>query len=177
MDNKCLPDEVPLRTNNIGTTIQNITNLLPVDITHKIKKGLYKVIDVNPFHNQFCNIAKGVTTNSTGGMVVYTTPTDVDFYLTNVTLSMQKDATCDLATSAVPITTTINKVSTTLAYIPTITLTASTNILTLVFPTPVKIDRNVSISNTATFTVGVLVRGISIQGFTYDPKVYNTAEN
>jgi hypothetical protein len=171
-----MDEEVTLRTNNIGVALSNITNNLPKNTPTKIKKSIQPVVDINPFHNAVCNIVKGVTTTATGSIVAYTTPTDVDFYLTSANLSIQKDATCDVATATGYIEATINKANVFLGYIPQITLTASNSILVLTFPVPIKLDRNSTIFTNNTFTVGVCVRGLSIAGFTYDPKVYNTNE-
>jgi len=89
------------------------------------------------------NIVKSATTATT----IYTTPTDKDFYLTSLYLSVAKDA-AQTGTSA-SITAIIDGVTVNLLSFISITLTASEVADNIVFNTPIKIDRGTAIATVA----------------------------
>lgn len=115
-----------------------------------------------------CRIVKNGNTSSSGGLTVYTTPTERDFYLTGIIFSMAKDSTCDVATGTVAINVVIDGTAVALAPIAVITLTAQAQIASLSLPVPIKIDRGTPISGSVTFTAGVMRRTCTLIGYTQE---------
>jgi len=111
-----------------------------------------------------------LTRSSTGTGTIYTTLNSQDFYVTSVTYVILKDVTCDAATAPATIAAPIGGVSTAIAALPLITLTAQQIQQTLDFNMhPLKIDKNsaITLAGTQTFTAGVFIRTAVITGY-YD---------
>ena len=69
-----------------------------------------------------------------------------EFYITNLSLSLIKDATSDMPTGRAAIIATINSALVDLISISVLTLTAQNYTVSIAFTHPVKIDRNTAIS-------------------------------
>jgi len=136
-----------------------VTDFLPKQVVPSIQP----TIEVN---RQVCNIVRHGVQTTTGSITVFTTPSGTDFYLNSVYASFNKDATCDSATGVYTLSTTIEGTARRLLDFPIFTTTAQSNELTLSFPIPLKIDRNVAIAFSGTFTAGACVRCAGITGFT-----------
>jgi hypothetical protein len=171
--------ETPLKTNGISKVFNQQTNndVFNEGIPLKFKKSIHPVLVVNPLPNNFCDIVANNSATSTGATTIYTTPTDKDFYLTEFSVSVIKDATCDSATGSYQFNVVINKTTKTIFYFSVITLTAQTGHISISLPVPVKLDRGSTVTLSGTFTVGACVRSGSIVGFTYDPTIYNLGIN
>lgn len=113
-----------------------------------------------------------ITATSTGSQTIYTTPAEKDFYLTSATVSIIKDATCDMATGAVVILVTVNGVQSAVIGISTLTLTAQSDSVSVSFKYPIKIDRSSTVVMGGTFTAGACVRTGCITGFLSDTLQY-----
>jgi hypothetical protein len=113
-----------------------------------------------------CNIIRTTTaTNATTG-TIYTTPTDKDFYLVGLVISLIKDVT-STATN-IQIRVTIDGVVQTIMNISTLTLTVDTRQSTLGLPFPIKVDRNTNITiNTNSATANITASG-GIVGYTVE---------
>lgn len=124
---------------------------------------LTPVVPIQPF----TTINSTLSSTTTGTVAAYTTPTDKDFYVTGIDISMIKDAACDAASGGVvTVSTTVKGITFSLARISGITLTAQSASKYCSFPFPIKVDRGVAINVTGTFTAGVLVRDIVVHGYT-----------
>ena len=91
-----------IKNNNITLALGAATkcdlnsDILPNELEPKIQS----IIDVTPNSNESCDICKGgVASNATSGLI-YTTPTDRDFFLTAANLSLIKDVTSTSTRSA-----------------------------------------------------------------------------
>jgi hypothetical protein len=128
------------------------------------------VIDVNPKHSRIINYYRTISATASGTQSV-TLPADKDFYLTNVNLSISKNATCDIATGKVVIIGVLDgDVSTgrDLLSIGVLTLTAESSNAQLSFPIPVKLSRGSNIQLTGTYAAGAMSRASSFCGFLID---------
>lgn len=140
-----------------------VSNVAPNQVVNSVQP----VIDVHPNHNRVCNIVKSNAGTSTGATTIYTTPIDKDFYLVGVFASITKDATCDNTEAVVNII--IDGSSNSIMRMGSQTLTAESKTASMVFPIPVKIDRNTVITITATKTAGNFSKAGSIVGYTVEP--------
>jgi hypothetical protein len=127
-----------------------------------VSPNLVPVITVDPI----VRIVRNGNTSSTGTFTVYTTPSDKDFYLTAIELTMAKDVTCDAATGSVGMNITVDGVSVAVVTIAFITLTAQTSTVVVPFTFPIKVDRGTTITGSVTFTAGAMRRSCCIYGYT-----------
>lgn len=149
-----------------GTKSQQLRDgVLPTQLAEKI----VPVMEVNPKLLRRPNIIINTSKSVTGASTVYTTQNAAkDFYLTNLSVRYQKDATCDAATGYLTLSCVIDGATTYLAGLPVITALAQTGSCDLNFPFPIKIDRNSALSFTGTFTAGILLRNVSLIGYYVD---------
>lgn len=124
--------------------------------------GPVAVIDISPY----ANVVRNILGTSTGTGTLYTTPTDKDFYLTSVQISVQANAACD-STFAV-IRCTIEGIIRNVIGIAKLTLTATSEAVSITFTTPVKIDRGTAIQTNNTFTAGSQTISAQITGYTVE---------
>lgn len=117
---------------------------------------------------KFADILRGGTIASTSSQTLYTTPSDRDFYLTGACLSIDKSATCDIASGRYTMVCTINGTANqAILSVAITTLTAQSQSVSLSFPTSIKVDRGTVIAlSAASFSAGTFVRAGSIVGFT-----------
>jgi len=80
-------------------------------------------------------------------------------YLRSLSLTLAKDATCDVATGLFSITSTIEGVSKSLGSIAMLTLTAQSETQQFVYNPPIRIDKGASVTGTNSFTAGAMLRG------------------
>jgi len=137
-------------------------NLLPRDISNSIQP----VIEVGKNIDQ--HFSKSASQATTGTITIFTTPSDKDFFMTCCNFSFAKDSTCDIGTGVIDFLCVINGATVRPLRSAVITTTAERGNLETSFSTPIKLDRNSVISLTGTFTVGVMARVASINGFTVD---------
>lgn len=128
-----------------------------------VKGDVQPVVEID---KPILNVSRSNSTAATTSATIYTTPTDRDFYLTNVSLSYIKNATCDLATGSYTLTCFIDGQNVQLIRIPILTLTLQEGTINIDFDKPMKIDRNTVIGLAgASFTAGAFVRAGAIQGY------------
>jgi hypothetical protein len=139
-----------IQSTDLKKAIIEATKINPsaATIPSKLSDVVVPVIDVSPAHNRIIDfVSTGAATNNTGA-TLFTTATDKDFYLTNVSISMIKDVT---ATSTGSYVSVIMGGSTkTIARIVGITLTVQQGNMVVNFPVPIKLDRGtlVTVNNT-----------------------------
>lgn len=158
---------------NNNETIRECSNVLGYQVQEIPKLDTSKILlvaEVNPKMSRRSNISRGTSRTTSGGLTVYTTPADKDFYLTHISYGLIKDATCDLASGESSVTGTIEGASQKLINIPVLTLTAQNTFISTDFAMPIKLDRNTAISTSSTaYTAGSKVVSVAIQGYTVDP--------
>lgn len=146
--------------------IQSSTDFTPSEFAEKI---LY-VCDVNPKHSRITNIVRNSAPATSGTVTVYTTPSGAgqEFYLTSIQLGMTKDATCDAAIGSVQVTATIGGISRGLIGIPILTTTAQSHVISITYKDPIKIDSNVAIAVSGSYSLGLMARYVTLHGFQVD---------
>ena len=96
---------------------------------------------------------------SASSSTAFTLPSDKDFYLTAVSYSIEKDATCDAADGQALLRAFANGSNRTIIGFPILTLTAQRFSLSLNLNPPLKVERGGTLTITApTFTAGKFSR-------------------
>jgi hypothetical protein len=113
-----------------------------------------------------CNICKSNALSNALTSTIYVTPVDKDFYLSSLSFSVAKDATS--TSTGIYITCYIDGILSILADIVGFTLTPLQDNVSLVFPIPIKVDRNTIISVNSTTNVANVISRAQIQGYTVE---------
>lgn len=104
------------------------------------------------------------TRTTTGSSTLFTTPSDRDFYLDTVVLSLSSNATADNLGGGISVT--ILGTSREILRIEKLTTTLINETITLSFPEPLKIDSGTNITFGSVFSVGASICGVVITGHT-----------
>jgi len=149
----------------IATQLQQGREATPNNLSSQI----VPVIEVNPKLLRTCNLVKTNAASGTSALF-YTTPTNQDFYIVALEASFIKDAACDLATGVISVNCTIDgAASQSLLKFSVLTLTAQNQTATISFPTPIKVDRNTTISmSRAATTAGLCYMSGTVIGYLVD---------
>lgn len=165
----------------MGTTIYNsdLTKAL-VDavkiqtsrdpVPNQIADKVVPTVETNPFLLRINNVATGNTsTGTSGSIIIYTTPTDKDFFLTSYTYQIAKDVACDMA-SGTKVMTATGEMGDTLQLVgtPVYTLTAESKIVSVSLSRPIKLKRGTNIVVDGTFAAGTCFRTGRVTGFTVE---------
>jgi hypothetical protein len=134
-------------------------------VPDQLGQTVVPVLDVTPRVHRVA-IARSVASSSTGGATIFTTPTNKDFYLTGLFISMSDNAACDGI--YVRIQATINTTVYDLIRLQKQTLVATNLQDGISFSVPIKIDKGTGINMDNNFSVGTSVRAASIFGFEVD---------
>lgn len=150
---------------NLNDSIRGnaVSNLAPTQLS----KEVMPVIDINPNTNKKNNIVRGASSANTGSIVGYTTPTDKDFYLTNISMSYVKNATCDIATGGYGAYVNMWGESgiQSLHQFALLTTTAQSDGISIELANPIRLQRGTNIIFDGTFTAGALMRTINVSGY------------
>lgn len=128
--------------------------------------------DIQPVYEVYrrvCNISRTLIKTDTGAANVLAAASDRDISITAVSLSLAKDATCNVATGAIEVTATVRGVTTALCGIAVLTTTAERDSISVSFPAPVMIDRGTAVAVSGTFTLGAMTRSITVHGYSNSP--------
>lgn len=107
--------------------------------------------------------ASSTASAATNTIIASTLYSDKDLYITSASIGIAKDVANDAITGAIALNVTLNGVLSSLLSIPTLTLTAQSNTLSISFPNPIKVDRGTIISMTfPTFAAGLCSRRATI---------------
>jgi len=109
------------------------------------------------------NIALDDISSTTGAVVVKTTRTDRDFFMTNASIAVTSDVSSDNV--AANINAFVNGVGINVIRIVSQTLTAGSDHIELTFNPPLLVDRGTNIILTGTFTVGATTKTSFVSGF------------
>lgn len=142
-----------------GGKIQTAFDKVPSELAEKV----VPVMEVNPKLLKPVDIVRDVVRTSTGTDTLYTTPTDQDFYLTNIVFSVTGDAANDGTYNRIQ--AYVGGVQRNMVSIRKTTLTAIQEVVTITFPKPVKIDKGTSITQQAAFSAGTGAMHGTIYGF------------
>jgi len=127
------------------------------------------VVNVNPKAYRTINIVKFAQGTATGNTVVYTTPTDRDFYLTNYVFSSSANATADSTFARLFVSTDEFPAGVYIAELAKQTLTEFAGTVSMAFPVPMKLKRGTNVIVYQEFTVGASNGSAAIQGYTVEP--------
>lgn len=148
---------------SIGEDLHRIFNLKGQAPTNEVSDEVVPVVIIE----RNTNIVRSFDqTNSAGSGVVYTTPTDKDFYLTGGSLGVIKDATS--TSTATVLIVTIDGVTRNIGVIPSITLTAQSEVVPLNILKPIKLDRGTNISLFNGTAVANIKASATIHGYTVE---------
>lgn len=126
------------------------------------------VVNVNPKDYRITTRIAVASATTSGTQTAATTDANKVTYITGLTLGIIKDATCDIATGSISVVTTIDGVAQSITGIPVLTLTAQNNYVEIIFANPLKIDKNVTITLTGSYTAGNMSRLLHVYGYTVD---------
>jgi len=135
-------------------------------VPQTISNYIQPVMEVNPKLLRICNLCKSASASNATGVTIYTTPTGQDFYLVSCQLGVIKDVTSTSTNTNIQVF--IDGVSISLLRIPGITLTPQSEVISLAFPYPIKIDRGTAISTNSSSNVANITYVATIQGYIVD---------
>ncbi len=145
------------------TISQNLNRIFNFkgESTEDVYPEILPVIPITGIINiiRSASLSSGATTN------IYTTPTDKDFYIDALCVSLAKDV--NATTTALTITATIDGVSVAILSIACTTLTLERSDKEIYFEKPIKIDRN---------TVIALSSGTNVATFRFSCNLYGHVE-
>lgn len=133
-------------------------------VDSEVSPFIQPTIEIKPRLSIFKTAGNTVTT----ALTVYTTPTDKEFFLTNLFFSYEKNAACDNVEVYVSVQPIGTSATTTIADIATLSLTASRDSQSISFETPLQLTKGTIIYLVGAFTVGAMIKTIQIQGYTED---------
>jgi len=120
------------------------------------------VIDMTPDSHVVADCASvAATASAASNNIVTNADLNRDRYITGVTLSILKDATCDVATGAVTLSAVLDgdSTSTALLSLPVLTTTAQSDRISLALVRPVKLKKGAAVAlGQGTFTAGNFIR-------------------
>jgi hypothetical protein len=142
-----------------GAKIQSGIDSTPSEIADKV----VPVMEVNPKLLRNINVVKDISSVATGAVTIYTTPTNQDFYLTNIVYCASADVTADNVYFR--IIATINGQAVNLINMRKISLREFNQNVVLNLPLPLKIDRGTTIQISSVWTVGSSNHHACIYGY------------
>jgi len=149
---------------SIGARLNRIFNFKSGDAVDNEVEGTYAVVPVTPISE----LAIHNSNTASGNITLHTTSDKKDTYVTGVLLSIAKDATCDISTGTINVNSTILGKVRRLADLAVLTTTAQSSQIFVNFPFPVKLDRNVAVNISGTFTAGACSRTGILFGYEED---------
>lgn len=149
-----------------GAKIQTSKDQIPTQLAEKV----VPVMEVNPKFFRKINLVRSVLATASGASnVIYATPADKDFFITNLCLSFFKDAACDAATGRIAITVSTDGLASNPLNVAITTLNLQEQTVSINFPIPLKVDRGSNIFTAQpTFAAGTFTRTASVCGFLVD---------
>lgn len=145
-----------------GARLQQQQGGIPSELAEKV----IPVMEVNPKLLKAATIIKSAQILNNSPQTIYTTPTDKDFYLTNVALSTSKDVTATSIVTA--LSATVNGITGVILRLCTLTLTAERGEMACSLNPPIKVDPGSAITITTSTNVGNIAAAGSIVGYLED---------
>ena len=155
------------------STIREIRKALGASISEGFAQvadnRVIPVINVNPKDYRECTVIKTQSATASGAVTVLTSSSTRDTYITQVSMSVCKNASCDVANGQFLISVVVGGNTYYIAGIALLTLTAQDQSLAINLDKPVKIDRNTAVTIVSnTYTVGAMVRSANVIGYEVD---------
>lgn len=132
-------------------------------IPNFLSSGIVPTIELSSKLVKNADIVRDTVASNSTGATIYTTPTNMDFYLTGMTLSVIKDVTATSTFSDILIQ--INGRQVRPLRIDTLTLTVEIREQSIVFTHPIKVDRGFAIQVENTTATGNIKASATIIGF------------
>lgn len=133
------------------------------NVPNQLAEKVVPTMETNPELLRKISIVRSTTGTNATSTTIYTTPTDQDFYLCAMAITMIKDVTA--TSNATAIVATINGAVISILKIPGITLTVQESNVQVSLPFPLKIDRGTAINITHSTNVANVVGTGHIYGF------------
>lgn len=152
-----------------GARLQVSQGNIPGELAEKV----VPTMETNPRLLKYTSFgitnAPSASSASTLAIVPASANAGKDFYITSLSLSITKTATCDVAQSVKGISATISGQVVSLLSVAMETLTASSQQASIAYSVPVKIDRGTAInSQVFSFTAGTALRSWTVCGYYED---------
>lgn len=145
-----------------GGKVQTSFDKVPTELAEKI----VPVMECNPKLLRRINLVFQQTATNSTSVTLYTTPTDRDFFVTSAQLGLIKDATSTSVSTT--ISAVVNGQTIALLKIPSITLTAQSEVIANTYAFPIKIDRGSIIAVTNSTAVANVTANATITGYVDD---------
>jgi hypothetical protein len=146
--------------------IQQSVEKVPNELAEKV----VPVMETNPELLRKVNIVANINKTTTGSGTIYTTLANKQFYLTSAYGTYVKDAAADVGQTGYCLSMggVIDGANIIILSLPSLALTAETEVISQTFNPPINVDRGSTISlGGATFTAGTMSRTCGITGY-YD---------
>jgi len=137
------------------------------DTPSELGKTCVPVMDMTPNFHRIINIIKSEEVIDATSGIIYTTPTNKDFYLTNAILTIIKNATSTSVFSSLNIK--VDGVIRGIIFIEETTLTAQSAQIVLNLNFPIKVDRGSDIIIAHGTNVSKIQGSATILGYTVEP--------
>lgn len=142
--------------------LQTSRDKAPTQLAEKV----VPVMEVNPKLLRRINVCRDASKTTTGATTLYTTPSNIDFFLTNLHLSWAADAANDGISAYISFIDEFGVTRYFLFQKITLTATQQTNNIALAFP--MKLARGTNIQYGGTFAAGTARFEALIAGYTVD---------
>jgi len=133
------------------------------EVPKQLARSVVPVLISNPKPSTY-KVIKNAYNTTQSATVLYTTPSDKDFYLTGIWFSNNSDVACD-NTSMIINVVPENGVSTSILQIYKPSVTVYVESFPYSFSKPIKLERGSTILFTNSFTAGSSVTSISLTGY------------
>lgn len=149
-----------------GTNAQSASQEIP----QEVGKTIVPTLDITPRNHRVCNVMENGTRTVTADANLYAVPSDKYFYLVSANTSFIKDVVCDQATgAAVYLKVNVGGATKIICNLPSITLTADKQAMTMYFNPPIKVDSGSTIVlSGGGYAAGVMSRVGGVIGYTID---------
>ena len=134
---------------------------------NELSRSVIPTMDMTPSFHRKTDLIKSATRTTTGSGTVHSTHAVAETYITGIFLSLVKDVSADTASNdPFVLTAVINGVSTNLARVGVLTLTAQNQSIYIKFANPILVDKGTNMTITgAAFTAGSVAKSGTIYGY------------
>lgn len=150
----------------------NAVRIQNSEIPRQVGNQIIPIVDVSPKNNKrVTEVLYSNVRTASNGTLITTSADKKSFYITNIFLTLAKDAVCDVPNGTnFYVQATIDGANKRLYSTLMNTLQAENYSLSMNLMIPIKIDKNTSITNTIDqgYTTGSLVRNVTIWGYYED---------
>lgn len=145
--------------------LSNDLKIQTLEVPTKVAASIVPVVVSNP--ERTIDILKSASTTATGGVAIYSTPSNQDFYISAVAISAEKDAACD--NTGVVINCVVNGATVSILNIAFRLGVAQAQTATLTLPIPIKVDRGTTMYVAGNFAAGNMTLKGNVLGYLVNP--------